>query len=83
MSKPLRDAMPIVTEFIDACREAFGTEMINNQIQLGRQGAETFYACENGIEIGTKFKEPKVFLTVDQMRILTKAEHEAIARSRK
>lgn len=79
----LREAMPIVTEFIDACREAFGAEMVNTQIRLGMQGAETFYASENSIEIGTKFKEPKVFLTVDQMRVLSREETAIIAKTKK
>ena len=59
--------MPIVTAFIDACREAFGAEMVNQQIQLGRQGAQTFYASEGGIEIGTPIAPAKVFVTGDQM----------------
>jgi len=71
--------MPIVTEFIDECRKAFGTEMVNQQIKLGMQGAETFYARENGYEVGTKFKEPKIFLTVDQMRVLTREDHAQLA----
>lgn len=59
--------MPQTAAWIDACREAFGTEMVNEQIQLGRQGAQTFYASENGYEIGTEIPEPKVFVTADRM----------------
>lgn len=75
----LRDEMPSTAAFIDACREAFGTDMVNAQIKLGMQGAETFYANENGYEVGTKIREAKIFLTVDQMRVLTKAEHAQLA----
>ncbi|OGO33102.1 MAG: hypothetical protein A2Z03_02220 [Chloroflexi bacterium RBG_16_56_8] len=53
MSKPLRESMPATAEFIDACREAFGTDEVNAQIKLGMQGAKTFHASENGIEVGT------------------------------
>lgn len=68
----LRLAMPVVYEFIEACRAAFGKDMTNTQIRLGMEGAETFHASEKGIEIGTKIREPKVFLTLDKMRILDK-----------
>jgi len=53
MSKPLRETMPGTAEFIDACREAFGTDDVNAQIKLGMQGAKTFHARENGNEVGT------------------------------
>lgn len=74
MTKPLRVSMPVVAEFVDACRDAFGADMINEQIQLGRQGAQTFYACENGIEIGTRIAEPKIFITADRMVLRSKKE---------
>lgn len=69
MSKPLRDSMPLVAAFIDECREAFGAEMVNAQIRLGMQGAQTFHAVENGIEVGTRFDEPVKFITLDRMVI--------------
>lgn len=61
--------MPFTTEFIDTCRQAFGAEMVNNQIKLGMQGAQTFYAAENGIEVGTKLSEPVKFVTAGEMRL--------------
>jgi hypothetical protein len=67
--KSLRDSMPETAAFIDACREVFGAEMINAQIKLGMQGAETFYAAENSIEVGTKFHESTKFITTDRMVI--------------
>jgi len=75
MSKPMRDSMPEVAAFIDAMREAFGKEHIDGQIRLGMQGARnTFYATENGHEVGTKFTEPKSFITADKMVIRDNSE---------
>ena len=52
--KNLRESMPLVTAFIDECREVFGADTINRSIKAGLEGQETFWARENGIEIGTK-----------------------------
>lgn len=62
--KNLRESMPLVTAFIDECREAFGADVINQAIRAGLDGQQTFWARENGIEIGTKprhhaFNTPK------------------------
>lgn len=65
----LREEMPETYAFIEACREAFGKESVNPQIKFGMQGAETFYASENGIEIGTRAREPKKFVSGDKMVI--------------
>lgn len=72
MSKPLRVTMPQTAAFIDACRAAFGKESVDQMIKLGMEGAETFHAIENGIEVGTPFKEPNNFVTVDKMVIYPK-----------
>lgn len=69
MSKPLRDSMPSVAAFIDECRIVFGAEFVNEQIRKGMHGSPTFYASENGIEVGTKMPEPKKFITADKMVI--------------
>mgnify|MGYP003377382542 CR=1 FL=1 len=53
MSKPMRDAMPKVSEFVDACRGVFGVSTINNAIRDGIDGLPTFYASEAGESIGT------------------------------
>lgn len=53
MAGNMRDAMPLCAAFIDAMRAEFGDDEINAQIRFGMQGARTFYACENGHEIGT------------------------------
>ena len=52
-AKPLREAMPIVAAFIDELREAFGAEAVNPSIKSGMAGLPTFWASENGHEIGT------------------------------
>lgn len=58
MTKPanLRLEMPKTAEFIDQCRAAFGTDEINGVIRAGMQGLDTFYAAENGHQIGTRSK---------------------------
>lgn len=54
MAKPLRDTMPETAAFIDAMREAFGADEINASIRAGMEGQPTFWASENGVEIGTR-----------------------------
>ena len=54
MTKPLRQSMPATAAFIDAFRDAFGPEFINAAIKAGIDGQPTFYASENGHEIGTR-----------------------------
>lgn len=55
MSNPgrLRDVMPDTAAFIDAMRETFGAEAINDIIAAGMAGKPCFHAVENGVEIGT------------------------------
>jgi hypothetical protein len=52
--KPLRLAMPHTAAFVDAFREAFGRPEIDEQVRGGMQGCPTFWARENGQEIGTR-----------------------------
>ena len=52
--KSLRDAMPATAAFIDALREAFGADMVNAAIRAGIDGQPTFWASENGQEVGTR-----------------------------
>jgi hypothetical protein len=49
----LKQKMPQVAAFIDSLCEVFGKEAIHAQIRKGLNGAPTFYAQENGYEIGT------------------------------
>ena len=54
MSQNLRAEMPTVAAWIDELREAFGADQINPQIKAGIDGQPTFWARENGQEIGTR-----------------------------
>ncbi|OGT03312.1 MAG: hypothetical protein A2143_08055 [Gallionellales bacterium RBG_16_57_15] len=75
-AKPLRERMPETAAFIDVCRETFGKECVNEMIRLGIEGAQTFHAAENGIEVGTAmpgFDELKG-ITLDRMVLREKKE---------
>lgn len=54
--KPMREAMPTVAGWIDELREVFGADQINPSIKAGMEGQPTFWARENGVEVGTKFE---------------------------
>lgn len=53
MTKPMRQAMPVVAAFIDDLRDAFGKDMIDAQIRIGIKGGQAFHAKEGGQSIGT------------------------------
>ncbi len=53
--------MPETAAFIDAVREVFGAKEINEQIRRGLDGAGTFWAKENRIEIG-RLPAPAAFV---------------------
>lgn len=61
--------MPETYAFIEALRAEFGAKGINAQIKLGMDGAQTFHAIENGIEVGTRFSEPVKFVVGDSMLV--------------
>lgn len=65
MSKNMRSEMPVVAAFIDSLRKAFGQEMIDQQIRKGMRGAPTFYAKENGHELGTQSPLPAASIARD------------------
>lgn len=67
--KPMREAMPKVAEFIDACREAFGDEAVHRAIRNGLAGGSDFYASECGHVIGCQMPEPGASFTADQLQI--------------
>lgn len=55
MSKTnLREEMPKIIEWVDSLRDVFGKAMIDGQIRKGIKGEPTFYARENGHELGTR-----------------------------
>jgi len=49
----LRQQMPITAAWIDAMRDAFGVDTINDAIRAGMRGQSGFWASENGFEVGT------------------------------
>ncbi len=71
MAKPLREIMPETAVFIDACREAFGQDMIDAAIKAGMQGQPTFYASENGHEVDTPMPEPKKAVSAAEIPFAT------------
>lgn len=50
----MRQDMPTVAAFVDDLRAAFGRDYIDGAIRAGLQGRPTFWASENGHELGTK-----------------------------
>ncbi len=50
----LREEMLVVTRWIDEMRAAFGADTIDQAIRSGVGGEPTFYARENGRELGVK-----------------------------
>ncbi|HPC23651.1 MAG TPA: hypothetical protein PK920_14365 [Phycisphaerae bacterium] len=66
-ARSLRSDMPLVTEFVDALREVFGRPAVDASIRAGLDGQPTFWASENGIEIGARL--PDTGLPVSQMVI--------------
>lgn len=51
----MRTEMPNVAAFVDEMRAVFGLDMVNEQIRRGLKGEPTFYAKENGHELGTRW----------------------------
>ena len=49
----MREDMPTVAAWIDALRDAFGAAPVNDAIRAGMAGHSTFFAKENGHEVGT------------------------------
>ena len=63
----MRDQMPKVTEFVDACREVFGANVVNSSIRDGMAGLPSFFAEEGGFSIGTKDRDPAFSVTGNQL----------------
>jgi hypothetical protein len=57
--------MPLITAWLDEMRASFGTETINAAIKGGIAGQPTFYASENGVEVGTPRPAPYGTCSVD------------------
>lgn len=54
MTKPLRKTMPFTTAIIDDFRANYPEACPDAAIKAGIAGQPTFWARENGVEIGTK-----------------------------
>ena len=67
MSKKARQTMPLVAAWIDEMRAAFGADIIDEAIRRGMRGEPTFWARENGHELGTRAPEPRNALSVNQL----------------
>jgi hypothetical protein len=85
MAKPvnLRADMPTTAAFIDECRAAFGVDVVNKAIRLGVNGLPGFWACENGIEVGTKMPEPIKFICSADMVIRPETKNYLLKKDRK
>jgi len=67
MSKTLRLSMPHTAAWIDALRVAFGATQVDSAIRAGIDGQPTFYASENGQEIGTQCPPAAHSYSADQL----------------
>ena len=74
MSAPgnMREFMPATAAWIDDLRSAFGAEAINSSIKSGMNGLPTFWASENGHEVGTRDTRPQNYVDAAQMVITPK-----------
>jgi hypothetical protein len=50
----MRELMPKVAAFVDEMREAFGTAQIDASIRAGMRREGSFWARENGHELGSR-----------------------------
>lgn len=65
MGGSMRDVMPGVAGFIDACRVAFGAEEVDGWIRAGMKDG-TFWAEEAGHTVGVKPEESTNRMNVGQ-----------------
>jgi hypothetical protein len=68
----MRDEMPMVTAFVDACREAFGAAEVNASIRSALAGSDTFYGSERGHTIGKPMQTCAFSVTGDDLPVLQK-----------
>ena len=74
MSQPLRMTMPKTAAFVDACRSAFGAEMVDRALRNAMAGGTDFFAAENGRTIGSQLPPAGASFTVDQLQIAKRTE---------
>lgn len=68
MAKPMREQMPKVSEFVDACRSVWGGALVGEMIRSAiKDGEPTFYAEEGGASIGVKEREAAFTVPADTL----------------
>lgn len=72
--KPLRQSMPRTAELIDALREHFGAQQIDQSIRNGLAGGTDFWSSEQGVTIGNLPPPPGASFTADQLQLKPKAK---------
>lgn len=76
-AKSMRDAMPQTAAFVDALRETFGREGIDQSIRAGMAGVPgKFHAIEAGHEIGTPIDDAGKKVAPEIRLCLFAGEHE-------
>jgi len=75
-----REAMPLVSAFIDDMRAAFGTDTIHQAIRNGMAGGCDFYASENGVELGSKAPNRGTIVSLADMVLTPTNDNAATAR---
>lgn len=70
--RTMRQAMPEVFAWIEDLRATFGADEINAFIKSGLAGVPTFWARENGHEVGTRHPERGTEISAAQMVIVRK-----------
>jgi hypothetical protein len=72
----MREQMPQTAALIDAFRHEFGVAGVNESIRRGMKGEATFWARENGHEVGTRDQRPGVTVALQQPVIIGKPKHD-------
>ena len=64
--------MPHTAAFIDSMRAVFGVDGVNDSIRRGMKGDATFWARENGHEVGTRDQRQGVVPVMPQVVVIGK-----------
>jgi hypothetical protein len=80
-TQSLREMMPIVAAWVDEVRAAFGVDVVDSAIRAGMRGERTFFASENGYEVGTCMIGDEIVIAgVD---LVVRKNEEAVTRERR
>lgn len=55
----MRDKMPRIAAAVDALRQQWGRENVDQLMRRGMRGEPVFFACENGHTVGTPLVQPR------------------------